>query len=292
MHLPRHNDVLEHAPAQGHAVDLHNLVAVAQVALGGDGAPGLHLDNNIIEGQPDAETVLLSEEVDSQLVHLLRRPLRLFARAEAEHAEDRLLLLRRSSILKGGEATHGRRRLREARLGGHLGGGGRGEGGLVVLVHGVVLRLHLHVELLVVVIERVLVEGHACGGVVVVYAALGVEALLPSLRLGCLESLIRNPQEVGVLLDVHAQVLGVLEHIAHCALEIVLCPHIFTRWLLTRLPADVRHDRHVHHRRVVGRAVRHVLLECLQLLGKVLLRPLRQPHILDRLASLERQLTE
>ena len=81
MHLARNDHVLQHASLQRDAVHLHNLVAVAQVALRGDRAAWLHLDNDVVERQPDAKAVLLSQKVDGQLEHLLRRPWRLLAAA-------------------------------------------------------------------------------------------------------------------------------------------------------------------------------------------------------------------
>ena len=94
---------------------------------------------------------------------------------------------------------------------GHRARAGRRAGGslrerLVLLlllgrVHRVVLRLHLQVELLVVVVQWVLAERHAGRRVVVVDAALRVESLLPALRFGRLQSLVRNPKQVRVPLD-------------------------------------------------------------------------------------------
>ena len=42
------------------------------------------------------------------------------------------------------------------------------------------------------------------------------------LRLGRLQGLVGNPQQVRVRLDVHAEVLGILEHVRDGALEVVL----------------------------------------------------------------------
>ena len=115
------------------------------------------------------------------------------------------------------------------------------------------------------VIERVLVERHARGWVVVVDAPLGIKPLLPALRFGRLQRLIGDPEQVRILLDVHSQVLRVLEHIRDSALEVVLRPHVFARRLLAGFPADVGDHRHIHHVAVSHRAVCHVLLEVLQL---------------------------
>jgi hypothetical protein len=71
------------------------------------------------------------------------------------------------------------------------------------------------------VVERVLVERHPRGRMVIVHATLWVEPLLPPLRLGRLQCLVCNPEQVCILLDVHAEILGVLEHVGHGALEII-----------------------------------------------------------------------
>jgi hypothetical protein len=77
------------------------------------------------------------------------------------------------------------------------GGGGRG-GGRVGLMQGEhLLLLHLQVELLVVVVHRVLRHGHLRDVVHVVRVAHRVLALLPPHRLGRLQRLVRNPQQLA-----------------------------------------------------------------------------------------------
>mmetsp|Transcript_25412 Transcript_25412/g.54902 ORF Transcript_25412/g.54902 Transcript_25412/m.54902 type:complete len:339 (+) Transcript_25412:986-2002(+) len=228
-----------------------------------DRAAWLHLDDDVVQRQADAEPVLLSLESHRELVRLLDGALG--GRRPVEHLVEEASFLLAPTLLLLGHARVGGRLVRLGRSRGSL---GRPAGLLLALcVHGVVLGLHLQVELLVVVVERVLVERHPCGGVVVVDAALWIEALLPALWLGCLQRLVCDPEEVGVLLDVHAQVLGVLEHVGDGALEVVLRPHVLLRGLLARvLPAYVGDDGHVEHVRVGHLPIGHLLLELVELL--------------------------
>mmetsp|Transcript_32543 Transcript_32543/g.75917 ORF Transcript_32543/g.75917 Transcript_32543/m.75917 type:complete len:891 (-) Transcript_32543:1244-3916(-) len=262
--LLRDDDVLEHLARQHLAVHGDDLVAVLQLALRVHRAAGLDLDDDVVEGEADAQPVLLPLEGDGELVRFLDLPLGC-RRRPAEHLVEQTLLLlavvllaAESLLAVGHRRLAGGRFLLLGRLARRL---------LPLGVHGVVLRLHLEVELLVVVVERVLVERHACGGVVVVDASFGVEPLLPALRLRRLQRLVSDPQQVRILFDVHAQILCILEHVRDGTLEVVLRPDVFLRLRLARaLPSNVGDHRHVHHLRVRYLPVIDLLMEVVELL--------------------------
>ena len=55
-------------------VDHDDLIAVQELALRRDRAARLDLDDDVVERQPDPQPVLLPQQVDSQLEHLLGGP--------------------------------------------------------------------------------------------------------------------------------------------------------------------------------------------------------------------------
>ncbi len=75
------------------------------------------------------------------------------------------------------------------------------------------LLLHLQVELLVVVVHRVLRHRHLRDVVHVVRVAHRVLALLPPHRLGRLQRLVCNPEQLAVIVEVHANVVRVRDDV-------------------------------------------------------------------------------
>eukprot|EP00962_Isochrysis_galbana_P059075 scaffold32493_cov118-Isochrysis_galbana.AAC.3 len=73
MRLARYDHVLQHATLERIGIDGDDLVAVLELALRGDRATRLHLNDDVVERQANAKAVRLALKVHFELEHLIDR---------------------------------------------------------------------------------------------------------------------------------------------------------------------------------------------------------------------------